>query len=130
VADSWNWNSFRCLCGILSLCDGSNKTMREEIDPISSYLDKNITGAKIVRERIDKDFKDGDICPNCYKGKLEMTKAEKSDFQRRYHYLLFCKSCGFKYLRKFAITGGGRIRSTGFTDSEFRKAEQKFLRGR
>jgi hypothetical protein len=73
------------------------------------------------------DWKEGDKCPNCHKGILKSTCAVKSTYEKRYHYVLFCGNCRFKYLKKFGVTGSGRIREVGFTDAEFREA-QKLVR--
>jgi hypothetical protein len=77
-----------------------------------------------------KDFREGDTCPNCSAAPLKMSAAVPTTYQRRYAYVLYCKSCGFKYLRKFAVTGSGRIKKTGFTDTEFISARNKLLLGR
>jgi RNase P subunit RPR2 len=89
---------------------------------------KSLTDTRKFEE--ERDFKENDICPNCRSAPLRATKAIKSEYQRRYHYLLVCKSCGFKYMKKFAVTGSGRIRKTGFTDVEFIKARDKLLLNR
>lgn len=87
--------------------------------------------AKNFRIETEKpDWIDGSKCPNCYRGKLQATPAVKSEYQSRYHYLLICPLCRFRYLKKFAVTGSGRIRDTGFTDDEFKKATNRLVLGR
>ena len=73
------------------------------------------------------DWKEGDKCPNCLKGTLHSSYAYKSTYERRYHYFLFCDKCKLKYLKKFGVTGSGRIKEVGFTDAEFKEA-QKLVR--
>jgi hypothetical protein len=78
-------------------------------------------------EFVKKEWNAGNTCPNCLKGTLQHSLLVKSDYEARYHYVLSCNKCNFKYLKKIAMTGSGRIRQTGFTDAEFKKA-QRLLR--
>jgi hypothetical protein len=74
------------------------------------------------------DWKEGGRCPECLKGSLTGSHAIKSTYERRYHYVLSCDNCCFKYLKKFGVTGSGRIKDVGFTDAEFREAQQLLRR--
>jgi hypothetical protein len=78
-------------------------------------------------EIVKKEWIEGSACPNCLKGILKSSMPVKSDYEARYHYVLSCDKCNFKYLKKVAVTGSGRVRQTGFTDAEFKKA-QKLMR--
>jgi hypothetical protein len=85
---------------------------------IKDLLERKVLKVQPIKDG-HKDFKVGDTCPNCNKGILDSSTAKPSIYQRRYIYFLYCGNCGFKYLKKFGITGGGRIKSAGFTDKEF-----------
>jgi C4-type Zn-finger protein len=74
-----------------------------------------------------EDLKEGSRCPNCLKGLLKSSYAYKSTYENRYVYFLFCDGCKFKYLKKFGVTGSGKIKDIGFTETEFREA-QKLVR--
>jgi len=112
------------------------ENMKEEMRPLNSFVGKqkdgdntavSRIGSTIVKYAAKQDWKAGDVCPNCRKGRLEQTTAIKSEFESRYHYLLFCPYCKFKYLKKFGVTGSGKIKTAGFTDAEFRKAYNKLI---
>jgi C4-type Zn-finger protein len=63
-------------------------------------------------------FRFGDECPNCHKDKLTMTPMTKSIYEMRYIYYLFCRACGFRQLKKAAVTGSGKPKRTDFSFHE------------
>jgi ssDNA-binding Zn-finger/Zn-ribbon topoisomerase 1 len=95
---------------------------REALMPMKQNFAKNF---RIKTEK--EDWIEGSRCPNCYKGKLQASKAVKSEHDSRYHHMLVCPACKFTYLKKFAITKSGKVRSAVFTDSELKKATDKLV---
>lgn len=64
---------------------------------------------------------DPNWCINCDQGPLYKSVLVKSDHQDRYLYFIYCKSCGFQWLRKMGMTRGGRVRRWEVTEGEYNK---------
>lgn len=67
-------------------------------------------------------------CPNCEKGKLDISKLKRSIYERRYIYKLACSICGFSYTRKVGMTGAGKFKDSDFSFQELKELRKQGVR--